>query len=36
VLAVLAALEHQYGFLLLEATWAAVAAHALLGSFRTR
>lgn len=36
VLAVLAALEHQYGFLLLEATWAAVAAHALLGTLRTR
>ena len=30
ILAVLAAREHQYGFLLLEAVWAVVAAHGLL------
>lgn len=36
VLAVLAAHERQYGFLLLEATWALVAAHALIGTLRTR
>lgn len=35
-LAVLAAHERQYGFLLLEATWAAVAAHGLLSSLKTR
>lgn len=34
-LAVLAAVERQYGFLLLEATWAVVAAHALLRSVQT-
>jgi hypothetical protein len=30
VLAVLAALGHQFGFLLLEFTWAAVTAHSLM------
>jgi hypothetical protein len=34
VLAVLAALERQYGFLLLEFCWALVAAHSLLGAIR--
>jgi hypothetical protein len=34
VLAVLAAYERQYGFLLLEFSWALVAAHSLVASFR--
>lgn len=34
VLAVLAAYERQYGFLLLEFCWALVAAHSLVGAFR--
>jgi hypothetical protein len=35
VLAVLAALERQYGFLLLEFCWALVAAHSLLVAVRS-
>jgi hypothetical protein len=34
VLAVLAADERQYGFLLLELSWALVAAHSLIGGLR--
>jgi hypothetical protein len=34
VLAVLAAYERQYGFLLLESSWALVAAHSLIASAR--
>jgi CBS domain containing-hemolysin-like protein len=34
VLAVLAADERQYGFLLLEFSWALVAAHSLIGALR--
>jgi hypothetical protein len=34
VLAVLAALSHQFGFLLLEFTWAAVTAHSLVHARR--
>jgi hypothetical protein len=34
VLAVLAALERQYGFLLLEGSWALVAAHSLIAARR--
>jgi hypothetical protein len=34
VLAVLAAYERQYGFLLLEFSWALVAAYSLVASFR--
>jgi hypothetical protein len=36
VLAVLAALDRQLGFLLLEGTWALVAAHSLTRSLRLR
>ena len=36
VLAVLAAYERQYGFLLLETVWALVAAHSLLTGRRPR
>jgi hypothetical protein len=34
VLAVLAAREHQFGFLMLESVWALVAAHSLLRGWR--
>lgn len=36
ILAVLAAIESQYGFLLLEGVWAIVSAWSLAGAFRRR